>query len=671
MAPVSLLAYGAWLAVRAWGDPIVLPVGMVDHAVGDVHRMVTVLTSGPWQASVKSGSLWDVTTAALMAISSDLVNALSVLGVVALLVSWVLLFSYTLRPFPASPAILVANLGKRFSLSEAEAQTDFRQRFQRHFGQVAHALQPRTMVIFIDDLDRCTPDKSAELLEAANYLCDAGPCFIILGMAREIVEAQVANAHKVVAEEQAAMQRVRRGQVMIGKEAKEAANEVDRLAYAQKYLRKLVQLDVALPRLDTTKSIQLLLNKLGADAASVSISAKKANWLSPRLRGVLLLWLALLGAAGALVWRTPIALKAIEVSRLAKVQDLLDDTSRVRGEVEHARVYTHWLGDMAAGRTAATALPPTVAASAAKASKTPATVSPPAPAASAAADITLPTAPSGSPLLYKAKADMMKSVLRDMETGLAALEREAREGRGETFDKVKERAFHPANAVYTAYIESPQIDGRMWHVIEKGLRPGITVDLNASAQSASAGQAGLDVRRSDVPTTPAVVADSPVLDPNMGVFIFAMGLLLVGIFRAKDDYVVQPTPEYENAVQKWQQLLLGNPDTATPRELKRFMNLSRYAVARLQTATAGAELPITETRIVELAAKWLASVDKADHHELRQDLGKDGAKPEELALFLEIVGDLSSGAPETASLRQANNADPKDTDESSDRQEDA
>ena len=61
---------------------------------------------------------------------------------------------------------------------------------------------------------------------------------------------------------------------------------------------------------------------------------------------------------------------------------------------------------------------------------------------------------------------------------------------------------------------------------------------------------------------------------------------------------------------------------------------------------AGAKLPITETRIVELTAKWLALAGKLKQGAMRQVLAKDGAKPDEIRLFLEIVGDLSDGSPD-------------------------
>ena len=126
---------------------------------------------------------------------------------------------------------------------------------------------------------------------------------------------------------------------------------------------------------------------------------------------------------------------------------------------------------------------------------------------------------------------------------------------------------------------------------------------------------------------------------------------------AKESYAEVPTPEYEEAVSKWQVALLKNPDTATPRELKRFMNLSRYAVARLQTATSGtvaekpeaAKLPIDEARIVEFTAKWMVYPYKSEPGMTRRYLQIDGANPVEVELFLEIVGEMGDGSPEASS----------------------
>ena len=443
----------------------------------------------------------------------------------------------------------------------------------------------------------------------------------------------------MVAEEQATMKRVRKGEALT-KDQKEVRGDADRLAYAQKYLRKLVQLDVALPRLEANRSIQLLLGKLGVDSAQIAAHTEKKAWLSPRMRGFLLLWLLLLGGSSLLVWRTNVTVKVIEVARLEEVSRLLGRTATLRQEVEGARVYANWLGDVAGTKT-----PPSGATT---------TALPPAPATSAPTASKTLDPPNGSPLLYKAKADMMQAVLRDLEAGLAALEREAREGQPKTFDKLREKAYQPSFGVYTAYTASPQLNGRSWEDIKKGLQAP-TAQGPSAVPGPPPPNRGVDkeITRDQSATAGAPVATkNRIWDSNMGIFVAAMLILLAAIFRAKDNYQEQPTPEYEAAVAKWQAALLQNPDTATPRELKRFMNLSRYAVVRLQTAAndatraalQAAKLPIGEARVVELTAKWLARAGKATPVLLRTALTVDGATVDEVALFLEIVGDLSDGS---------------------------
>src|SRR5262249_34114604 len=114
-------------------------------------------------------------------------------------------------------------------------QPGFRQRFQRNFRHVCDALAPRTVTIFVDDIDRCEPAKAAEMLEAINYLVNSGGrCFVVLGMAREVVEAQLALHYRDLAGEYERMSGT-------------AADADAGARYARKYLRKLVNLEVRLP----------------------------------------------------------------------------------------------------------------------------------------------------------------------------------------------------------------------------------------------------------------------------------------------------------------------------------------------------------------------------------------------------------------------------------------
>jgi photosystem II stability/assembly factor-like uncharacterized protein len=614
LAPLTVPAYVGWLAWRVWGEPLALPLAMIDRVVRDVYAVGVLLTAGPWQASAKNGSLGDLAGAALMAFRGEPLNALLVLGLVLFVAAWLLLMGYTLRAFPASPAILVASMEKRFSLSQAEAQTDFRQRFRRHFGQVARALQPQTMVIFIDDLDRCKPEKAAELLEAVNYLCDAGPCFVILGVAREIVEAQVANAHKVVAQEQAAMGRVR-----LQTEATEPVNlDADRLQYAQKYLRKLIQLDISLPRMDEVRSFQLLMGKLApsttqAQATTASAARRSLDWQSGFLA------ILLMASAAIVYWRTMDTLHFISNNRTVVAKKLEKRAVEIRAEVEEARLYTNWLLSKQDTKTKS-AEQAAMAVANAEAFKLP---------------------------MYKTKFEMMQTVVRDMEAGLVLLEREAKEGQRKTFVALEEKLLSRSRAVFSGYTQLSQINGQRWEAIKLDMLSTATAATESSTTTSFVARPSTDDMDKASPTAVADQKDVEQRTPLeylVASFLPAMLLLWFVYFRAKDDYTVEPTPEYEAAVKVWQIVLLENPDTATPRELKRFMNLSRYTVARLQTAAADPQkLAISEARVVELCAKWVSKSPAVSPQDLERSLSKDGATEDEVKLFLQIVGDMKVG----------------------------
>jgi formylglycine-generating enzyme required for sulfatase activity len=64
----------------------------------------------------------------------------------------------------------------------------FRQRFQT---LVKKHISPGVLVVFVDDLDRCLPDKAVEVLEAIKLFFDINGCIFVLGIDREVIERGV------------------------------------------------------------------------------------------------------------------------------------------------------------------------------------------------------------------------------------------------------------------------------------------------------------------------------------------------------------------------------------------------------------------------------------------------------------------------------------------------
>jgi len=150
--------------------------------------------------------------------------------------------------FGANPAALLASVAKGNKMKDLEAQTSFRQKFAEEFRDFTTALgQQRPLVIFIDDLDRCLPENVRQILEAVNYLVSSGNCFVILGMDRVQVQRAVGLSFKEVAEEASSNSLGLSPTSSVGADALAELARRKRAEFAQKYLEKLVNLEVRIP----------------------------------------------------------------------------------------------------------------------------------------------------------------------------------------------------------------------------------------------------------------------------------------------------------------------------------------------------------------------------------------------------------------------------------------
>lgn len=104
--------------------------------------------------------------------------------------------------FGVNPASLLASRSAGAKVASLDEQTSFREKFAEEFRDVTRALGEQSMIIFIDDLDRCRPENVRDVLEAVNFLVSSGDCFVVMGMDRDSVTAAVGISFKEVAEEQ-------------------------------------------------------------------------------------------------------------------------------------------------------------------------------------------------------------------------------------------------------------------------------------------------------------------------------------------------------------------------------------------------------------------------------------------------------------------------------------
>jgi len=115
---------------------------------------------------------------------------------------------------------------------ESRAGTDGKEasgvieKYRTQFGNLAGALKGR-LVIFIDDLDRCRKETVNSVLEMSNYLTDVGECFLVLGADLEIIKRSLTAPDD--------------------DKATPADAAAQRDAYASRYLRKLIHVEVPVP----------------------------------------------------------------------------------------------------------------------------------------------------------------------------------------------------------------------------------------------------------------------------------------------------------------------------------------------------------------------------------------------------------------------------------------
>jgi KAP family P-loop domain len=154
----------------------------------------------------------------------------------------------------ANPASLLASSTSSASMKDLNEQTTFRERFSEDFKKLVDVLGSRRLVIIIDDLDRCPPEKIREIMEGINFLVSSGDCVVVLGLARLNVEQFLGYSFKDFAESlPLEMLELKPGENCI-------VEDKPRL-YARLYLEKLIQIDVPIPSVTNDQARSIITRK--------------------------------------------------------------------------------------------------------------------------------------------------------------------------------------------------------------------------------------------------------------------------------------------------------------------------------------------------------------------------------------------------------------------------
>ena len=149
-----------------------------------------------------------------------------------------------LKAFGVDPSRLAASLAGSDRAKDHQESVGFHARFAKDFGDVTRALAPRRMVLLVDDLDRRSPESTLKMLEAINFLVTSGECFVVMAISDTVVQEYLGSQFRDVAETFPAL----------GTDTPHDR----RLAYARKYLEKLINVEVKLPPMQKEQAQELL-----------------------------------------------------------------------------------------------------------------------------------------------------------------------------------------------------------------------------------------------------------------------------------------------------------------------------------------------------------------------------------------------------------------------------
>ena len=106
------------------------------------------------------------------------------------------------------------------------------EQFQEKFKTLIQSYVAKTgrLVVFVDDLDRCLPEKAIEVLEAIKLFVDVPGCIFILGLDHKVIARGVEIRYKDF--------------------AKEVGERQDNLINGSRYLEKIIQLPFTIPPIE-------------------------------------------------------------------------------------------------------------------------------------------------------------------------------------------------------------------------------------------------------------------------------------------------------------------------------------------------------------------------------------------------------------------------------------
>ena len=122
----------------------------------------------------------------------------------------------------------------------------------------------KPLVVFIDDMDRCLPEKALQILEAIKLFLDVENCVFVVAVDRDVIEQSISA-------------RYAREMVLLDKNQDPQLRKFEIAYLAQNYIEKIIQLPFTVPPLPTGKIkeyVEFLYDQKKADDGCIEIFAE-------------------------------------------------------------------------------------------------------------------------------------------------------------------------------------------------------------------------------------------------------------------------------------------------------------------------------------------------------------------------------------------------------------
>ncbi|MEA2900071.1 MAG: hypothetical protein QOJ84_5686 [Bradyrhizobium sp.] len=250
--PSATVALG--LFVLAAGYVLITHLDAAAHLLSQLADWIASLLPGAAPSDAQSVDK----VAAKQGASAITSIGLSTGGITALIFAGKKLWDQ-FKPLASIPADLLSTLNGQSSTKDLDQQLSFRYRFAAEFALFCDTLRRPPypgLVIFIDDLDRCAPKQTVDILEAINFVTSAGRCFVVLGLDENKVRAAIADSYKDMTLRLDGGDPSRHVAQTPGDLQQQKLADLSE--FASRYLEKLIHLVIPVPR-SRKDSVELLL----------------------------------------------------------------------------------------------------------------------------------------------------------------------------------------------------------------------------------------------------------------------------------------------------------------------------------------------------------------------------------------------------------------------------